>query len=202
MSNPFGDANFWETTTDRTHAYGVNDSMHLHNGKSMRYSYQHYKTSDAAKGPGIINKGVLVTRTHQYRPVRLNAHTFVHRTALRINHEPVLNTNTMYEDVIGNQMVQMDVDLEWNGTNYVLPANFFTDPSIDKQFIVKSNTNITEWQNPGSAVVLNNPDGDIPPESETEVYSLEALLGGDSLNIEGILSETELITALKNTPSP
>ena len=180
------------------------DSIYIHptNGKKMKYEYNFYRTHDDHKGFGVINTGTKYNRVHQYRSVQMNAHTFVHNVALRMNEYPDTNGASIYEDVIlAKPATPTLVDLEWNGIDaYELPASFFTGK--DKYFIVNGADEINEWSNdggPGVNVALSD-TGAFTGGVERPVIALEtSLIHGPPIDIgAAIHNETDLITALKS----
>lgn len=169
---------------------------HPINGKQMKYQYNFYRTTEAAKGFGVINQGTKYNRVHKYRSVRMNAHTFVHNVALKMNRFPDTNDAPIYEDTIGTPMPDAVVDLVWDGTNgqYELPGTFFDDPNVDKYFIVDGN-NIKKWSNDGGPVTniaLETSGAFASGDVQTDALNELA----PSIAIDGISGEDGLITAL------
>ena len=93
-----------------------------------RYVHRYFETYD--KQFGTIYEGTHTIRTHKYRSVTANKHSYVSSRTVHINSEHtaaganalVRDDDPQYTDVIGTPESET-VDLDWNGTDWVLSAN-------------------------------------------------------------------------------
>lgn len=124
----------------------ANNGAYSHDGIQKRYVHRYFETFD--KQFGTIYEGTHTTRTHKYRSVTANKHSYVSSRTVHINSEHALaganaldrDDTVQYTDVIGSP-VSATVDLDWNGTDWVLSANVISllDTGTNGRYVIQNN---------------------------------------------------------------
>jgi hypothetical protein len=191
-------------TGNRDSAIGnrLDDAQYEHDGIQKKYYFRHYQTQ--TPGPATLYTGTHTTRTHRYRHITANKHKFIHTRTVHINadHAAAGEANgyseiddNVFTDRVGTPLSQAPIDLQWSGSNWVLPSDFNNNDAQTKYFVIAAN-DIYKPENTETNEPSSFPDSDGIPDGITQVDALDTLEPGVTNAIAESLDDTNHNTSV------
>ena len=171
-------------TGSREGALGTETGKYTHDSIDKKYYFRHYQTQ--TPGPATLYTGTHTTRTHRYRHITANKHSFIHTRTVHINadHAAAGEANRyreiddeVFTDQVGAPLSPQTVELQWSGTNWVLPSDFTNNDAQTKYFVIAQVDGVDDIYKPVNTVTnkpSSFPDSDAIPNGITSVGGLDS----------------------------